>query len=114
MDQDDPMPGVFALPLILAQSDAVISLVDEEYYTRAWCLVEAQFIKTLVQSYHLHLWYQQAVVVKDTDTSESELEYTLTRGPVDREFNLAGAKISFEIDRPRVLFLERQSKLLGL
>ncbi|KAI6122377.1 hypothetical protein EDD16DRAFT_1572188, partial [Pisolithus croceorrhizus] len=40
VDQDKPAPGVAALPMIIAQCNALISLVDDAYHTRAWCSVE--------------------------------------------------------------------------
>ena len=74
------MPGVSALPMILAQCNAVISLVDDKYHNRAWCSVEVMMAR---------------------------------EGPMDLEVVMAEKQLTFGEDRPKVLFLERQSKLLG-
>lgn len=110
MDQDDPMRGVSALPMILAQCNAVISLVDEEYYTRAWCSVEVMVAQTLAKNYGLHLWYEH---VYDEAPEKAQSRGTLRQGPLDMEIVMADKLLSFEWDRPKVLFLERQSRLLG-
>jgi hypothetical protein len=53
------MPGVSALPMIVAQCDVLLSLVDETYYTRAWCCVEVLMIKTLMEDrLSPHEWYE--------------------------------------------------------
>lgn len=102
------MPGVHALPMILTQCDAVISIADEFYYGRAWCSVEILLIQTLKKSYGLHLWYEQVYA----DSEEKQL--VLRGGPMGLEISVAVKDLSFEeIDRPKVMFLERQSKLLG-
>ncbi|KAM7224602.1 hypothetical protein V8F06_000383 [Rhypophila decipiens] len=106
VDQDEPMKGVSALPMILAQCNAVISLTDEDYYTRAWCSVEVMVAQTLAKSYGLHLWYEH---VYDDNTEKGQLK----AGPLDMEIVMADKLLSFERDRPKVLFLERQSRLLG-
>ncbi|KAK4215231.1 hypothetical protein QBC37DRAFT_128730 [Rhypophila decipiens] len=106
VDQDEPMKGVSALPMILAQCNAVISLTDGDYYTRAWCSVEVMVAQTLAKSYGLHLWYEH---VYDGTTEKGQLK----AGPLDMEIVMADKLLSFERDRPKVLFLERQSRLLG-
>ncbi|KAM7190470.1 hypothetical protein V8F33_009453 [Rhypophila sp. PSN 637] len=106
VDQDEPMKGVSALPMILAQCNTVISLTDEEYYTRAWCSVEVMVAQTLAKSYGLHLWYEH---VYDDNTEKGQLK----AGPLDMGIVMADKLLSFERDRPKVLFLERQSRLLG-
>ncbi|KAK7998372.1 hypothetical protein PG989_006412 [Apiospora arundinis] len=105
VDQDQPNPGVHALPMIVAQCDVVISLVDDEYYHRAWCAVEVMFIQRLVKSYRKHLWYEHVAVTNG--------EYVLREGPIELNVSMAQKKLSYEEDRPKVLFLERQGKLLG-
>ncbi|KAI2778873.1 hypothetical protein F4815DRAFT_476123 [Daldinia loculata] len=108
INQSNPMPGVHALPMILTQCDAVISIADEFYYGRAWCSVEILLIQTLKKSYGLHLWYEQVYA----DPEEKQL--VLRGGPMGLEISVAVKDLSFEeIDRPKVMFLERQSKLLG-
>lgn len=107
INQDDPAPGVSALPILLAQCNAVISLIDEEYHTRAWCSVEVAMVQQLRESYKLHLWYEQK------DYESLSLEQSLIRGPDNLVINMAEKHLTYESDRPKVLFLERQSKLLG-
>ncbi|KAI8961101.1 hypothetical protein F5Y11DRAFT_242896 [Daldinia sp. FL1419] len=108
INQSDPMPGVHALPMILTQCDAVISIADESYYDRAWCSVEILLVQTLKKSYGLHLWYEQVYVASEGS------ELILRDGPIGLEVSVAVKKLSFEeVDRPKVMFLERQSKLLG-
>lgn len=91
--------------MIVAQCDVVISLVDDEYYHRAWCAVEVMFIQRLVKSYRKHLWYEHVAVTNG--------EYVLREGPIELDVSMAQKKLSYEEDRPKVLFLERQGKLLG-
>ncbi|OTA52080.1 hypothetical protein K449DRAFT_379668 [Hypoxylon sp. EC38] len=114
IDQDDPLPGAHSLPLLLVQCDAVISLVDDSYFDRAWCSVEALLVQTLKKSYGVHLWYQQVCVPLEEGPGDSTRRWTLTEGPMDDVISIAEKSLSFEeIDRPKVMFLERQSKLLA-
>lgn len=101
------MKGVSALPMILAQCDAVISLTDAEYYTRAWCSVEVLIARTLAKSYGLHLWYEH--LYSESDDGRGKLQ----PGPLDLKIVMADKLLTFERDRAKVLFLERQSRLLG-
>ncbi|KAI6151539.1 hypothetical protein BKA82DRAFT_4100375 [Pisolithus tinctorius] len=105
VDQDNPAPGVAALPMIIAQCDALISLVDDAYYTRAWCSVEAMMVQTLRRSYNHHMWYEH--VLSDSGGG------ILREGPMDRNIVMTDKELTYEEDRPKVMFLERQSKLLG-
>lgn len=107
------MPGVSALPMIVAQCNAVISLLDDEYHTRAWCSVEAMMVQTLRRSYGLHLWYEHVLLSPDKITSGGVERGYLEQPPLDLEISMAEKNLSFEEDRSKVLFLERQSKLLG-
>lgn len=114
VDQDDPMRGVVALPMLLAQCDAVISLIDNTYYDRAWCAVEVMMIHTLKQSYNIHEWYEQPIVGESIGGSTDSLTCGMLReAPMGRVIRMADKELSFESDRPKVMFLERQSKLLG-
>ncbi|KAK0668378.1 hypothetical protein QBC41DRAFT_393796 [Cercophora samala] len=107
VDQDDPAAGVSSLPIIIAQSDVVISLQDDEYYDRAWCCVEALMIQTLVLSYRLHQWYEQI-------PAEDELgRWELRKGKPVGSLGVSKKKLSFEADRTKIVFLERQVRLLG-
>ncbi|KAL7622095.1 hypothetical protein AAE478_007597 [Parahypoxylon ruwenzoriense] len=114
VDQDDPMKGVAALPMILAQCDAVISLIDDSYYHRAWCSVEVMMIHTLKQSYNVHQWYEQPRLFAGTGKSQGAMRHgKLREAAMGHVIRMADKKLSFEGDRAKVLFLERQSKLLG-
>lgn len=105
------MRGVSALPMIIVQCDAMISLVDDNYYNRAWCSLEAMMIQTLKESYGLHLWYEH--VPLDEHTGEDSKGGFLREGPMDVKLSsVAEKELSFEEDRPKLLFLERQSQLL--
>lgn len=106
------MRGVSALPMIVAQCNAVISLIDEEYYNRAWCSVEVMMVQALKKSYNLHLWYEHVLGQPD-GKGKSDVDGVLREGPMDLEIIMAEKHLSFEADRPKVLFLERQTKLLG-
>lgn len=115
MDQSNPDPGVAALPVSLAQCDAVISIVDDSIYDRAWCSVETMAIQTLQRSYGFHKWYEQVpcsrAKVESTETHSTE--WCLREGPMDMTINMAEKELSLESDRPNVMFLERQQRLLG-
>ncbi|KAI8584143.1 hypothetical protein K450DRAFT_168516 [Umbelopsis ramanniana AG] len=107
VDQDSPQPGVSALPMIVAQCNALISLIDDTYYERAWCSVEVMMMQTLVKSYNIHLWYEHVAEKEGVEKSY------LRKGPMDMEITMAAKYLTYETDRPKILFLERQTKLLG-
>lgn len=90
----------------LAQCDAMLSLIDDQYYNRSWCCVEVLMIQTIRKAYSIHLWYEHII---DADSGEESLR----PGPLDLDINMAEKVITFETDRPKVLFLERQTRLLG-
>ena len=104
------MTGVSALPLILTQCDAVISLLDDQYYNRAWCSLEVMMAQSVKKSYNLHLWYEQ--VLSHENTVDHIGKGFLRDGPMDKEIVMTEKYLSLENDRPKVLFLERQSRLL--
>lgn len=106
VDQSNTKPGVAALPMNLAQCNAMISLIDETYYDRSWCCVEVLMIQTLLNSYGLHLWYEHVVGTEGT-------EEHLRPGPLEMPINLAKTKVTYEADRLKLQFLERQTRLLG-
>ncbi|KAI1139187.1 hypothetical protein F5Y05DRAFT_403760 [Hypoxylon sp. FL0543] len=111
INQNDPLPGAHSLPLLLVQCDAVISLFEDSYLDRAWCSVEALLVQTLKRSYGIHLWYQQVSRPSDGDTTDG---WALKEGPMDIDISIAEKSLTFEeVDRPKVMFLERQSKLLA-
>ncbi|KAI6122378.1 hypothetical protein EDD16DRAFT_1572193 [Pisolithus croceorrhizus] len=51
------------------------------------------------------MWYEH--VLSDSDRG------TLREGPMDSQIVMKDKQLTYESDRPKVLFLERQSKLLG-
>jgi hypothetical protein len=89
----------------LAQCSAMISLIDDRYYERSWCCIEVMMIQTLRKAYDLHLWYEHVI-----DSTGKEF---LREGPKDLEIRMAEKMVTLESDRPALLFLERQMKLLG-
>jgi len=104
--------------MIVAQCDAIISLADDQYYDRAWCSVEAMLVQTLKKSYNLHLWYEQvhaseAATAADQSQPGKPDGWTLREAPINVQIDMAKKKLTFEADRPKVMFLERQSRLLG-
>ncbi|KAF2029853.1 hypothetical protein EK21DRAFT_66979 [Setomelanomma holmii] len=106
IDQDHQRPGVAALPMNLAQCNAMISLIDERYYERSWCCVEVLMIQTLRKAYGLHAWHEHHI---DPNTSKESLR----DGPLDLKIHMADKKVTYEADRPKLIFLERQTRLLG-
>ncbi|KAK0702323.1 hypothetical protein B0H67DRAFT_604614 [Lasiosphaeris hirsuta] len=97
--QDSPGIGVSALPFIITQCDAVISLVDDAYYDRAWCCVEAMMISQLqrpTSRHPIHRWYEH-IPLKAKHNAENTTKWGLHRA---RGMSL-------------IMFLERQSRLLG-
>ena len=106
VDQDHQQPGVAALPMNLAQCNAMISLIDDKYYQRSWCCVEVMMIQSLRKAYGLHLWCEH-VIDRTTGTE------TLREGPYHPEINVSNTNVTYEADRPKLLFLERQTKLLS-
>ncbi|KAK1976221.1 hypothetical protein LZ30DRAFT_785724 [Colletotrichum cereale] len=108
VNQDHPNTGVSALPMIIAQCDAMISLVDEDYYDRGWCAVEVMMAETLRSSYGIHQWYEHVV-----RPHGSGVEGVLREAPGRPIGMMRDKRLTFETDRPKILFLERQSKLLG-
>ena len=92
--------------MILSQCNAVISLVDDRYYTRAWCSLEVLMVQTLTRSYGLHLWYEHVAA--------GDGGWELRPGPVDLRIDMAEKMVMVEADRAKILFLERQVALFGL
>lgn len=98
-----------ALPVIIAQCNAMISLIDDTYFRRAWCALEASMIQTLVNSHGQHYWYTHKLQSPETDRISGNLERCLTR----LDANPTNLPVSVESDRPRIAFLYKQSILLG-
>lgn len=63
-------------------------------------------IQTLLKSYGLHLWHEHVV---GTETTEEHLR----PGSLELQINLAEKKVTYEVDRAKLHFLERQTRLLG-
>ena len=101
-----PRPGIAALPMNLAQCNAMISLIDDKYYERSWRCVEVMMVQTLRKAYGVHFWYEHVI----PPFGGREL---LWDGPADLEIDMAQKKVTNESDRPKLLFLERQTKLLS-
>ena len=112
VDQDNPKTGVTALPIIVAQCDAVISLIDDDYFDRAWCCVEAMMIDRLRNRSPMHAWYEHVPVDPSLDEGTDD-RWGLIEAPYHDLYPMADKKLSYEQDRPKVLFLARQSVLLG-
>lgn len=70
-------------------------------------------IRVLKKSYGIHLWYEQTLS-GDEDRGDGEaIVGKLVPGPMNLEISMADKGLSYEEDRPTVMFLERQSGLLG-
>lgn len=104
---------------MITQCDAVISLVDDTYYDRAWCCVEAMMVDGLdryTSRRFVRRWYEHlAVATTSTEQTGEGKEPTIwTLQPArDLMLNMKDKKLTYEHDRPKVMFLERQSNLLG-
>ncbi|KAI8165877.1 hypothetical protein KHU50_006981 [Colletotrichum sp. SAR 10_65] len=107
VDQDEPSAGVSALPMIIAQCDAMISLVDDQYFDRGWCAVEVMMAQTLRNAYGIS-WLEHV----HQDEHEYGSGWRLGEAE-DRKIVMKDKLLTYEEDRSKVLFLERQSKLLG-
>ncbi|KAK4892639.1 hypothetical protein LTR27_008915 [Elasticomyces elasticus] len=112
IDQANKIPGrkqrgIAALPLYVAQCNAMISLVDDQYYERAWCAVEVLMMQTLRESYKQHEWLVHRLQ-SPTDRTIGALEHGN-----DQKLKPTTLKLSYERDRLHVEFLERQNLLLG-
>lgn len=72
-------------------------------------------IQTLKKAYDVHLWYEHVAVESDDEDMKraGDKRWILRKTRTDRDINLAEKKLNVESNRPRVMFLERQSRLLG-
>lgn len=95
--------------MIVAQCDAMISIVDDQYYDRAWCTVEAMIVQTLKESSIHHQWYEHVLYDNFSDDPSGRL----VRVRHSMQFRPSEMKVSVESDRRYIHFLERQSMLLG-
>lgn len=83
----------------------MISMVDDSYYERAWCCVEVLAMRRLQKSYDMHQWWEYMYDCKQG-------KRVLRPGRPGREPDVAAAKVTFDSDRPKLAFLERQVKLM--
>lgn len=90
----------------LAQCNVMISLLDNQYYDRSWCCIEVLMVQTLIKAHGIHMWYEHVI---DPFSGEGSLR----PGPRNLEINLLEKQVTFEEDRLKLLFLERQMRLLG-
>lgn len=105
VNSDEKARGVAALPICITQCDAMISMVDDSYYERAWCCVEVLAMRRLQKSYGMHQWWEYMYDCKQG-------KRVLRPGRPGREPDVAAAKVTFDSDRPKLAFLERQVKLM--
>lgn len=117
--------------MIIMQCDALISLVDDEYYDRAWCCVEAMMIRQAKgdEIWRVYRWYEHAAVVRAPVAFHLRLQDALFRlrrgrlrekpGPkwmlrYPRGWDVVPRtkKLTYEQDRPKIKSLERQCELL--
>lgn len=96
--------------MVIAQCDALISLVDKEYHNRAWCSVEVMMMQTLKRAYGKHLWYEQ--VPAPPELQLDGRDWLLREGSISLNVEMANKQVTFEEDRPKLCFLERQIELL--
>ena len=118
IEQDDRVQqqrGVNSLAAVIRQVDAVISLVDEEYYTRAWCSVEIAFAQRLRSRNHVPHWFLETSLTSSRgqgDLSEADYSSVVVHHPELEPGDPSTLNISFEKDRPSVRFLFLQASLL--
>jgi tetratricopeptide (TPR) repeat protein len=99
--------GINALPIYVAQCNAVISLVDDRYLTRAWCGVEVLIMQTLRESSKLYTWWKHRL-----HSPADRINGILEEGS-EEKVQPSALALSHEGDRRHIQFLERQSMLLG-
>ncbi|KAK4552908.1 hypothetical protein LTR86_010040 [Recurvomyces mirabilis] len=107
VDRKNPLPGIAALPINLAQCDALITIEDEEFWDRAWCSVEALMIQKLRQRYGVHEWYRYKYGHDGVGDA-----WTLTEAAIDMAIDPSSKSMTWEEDRDKISFLERQARLL--
>lgn len=74
-------------------------------------------IKRLKNSYNIHLWYEQPNITEEVGTV-ADMPHCVTYGklrdgPMGLDIRLTEKSLSFEYDREKIMFLERQSRLLA-
>lgn len=56
-DDDLKATSIVSLPLNLAECNAMISLIEDNYYERSCCSIEVMIMQTLRKSYKFHMWF---------------------------------------------------------
>ena len=118
IEQDDRVQqqrGVNSLAAVIRQVDAVISLVDEEYYTRAWCSVEIAFAQRLRSRNQVPHWFLETSLTSSRgqgDLSDADYSSVVAHHPERVLGDPNTLNISFEKDRPSVRFLFLQASLI--
>jgi hypothetical protein len=93
-------------------------MVDDTYYERAWCCVEAKMISELTEEGRLpwqraqpaHRWYEHMLA---SDPCGDGGQKWILRPARRERISMRKKKLTYERDRPKVMFLDRQSRLLG-
>lgn len=118
--------------MIITQCNAVISLLDDEYYERAWCSVEVMIIQKIKKKHPGYLWYEHVslpaseiplsddyddgddddVEGKRLDTNRQVRRWILRRTFATMVIFMMSRKLSKESDRPMVMFLAAQTQFL--
>ena len=98
--------GVQSLMTVVMCVDAVLTIHSDGYFGRAWCATEVLFTQTLRDAYgeSFLLW----LVAKEAEDGSVEISVGETQS-----FTLASTALSFESDRPQVMFFNQQAKLLA-
>ncbi|KAK3303820.1 uncharacterized protein B0T15DRAFT_577077 [Chaetomium strumarium] len=116
VDQDNPATGVSALPIVTL-CDAVFSLVDDMYYERAGCCVEAKMISELTperrfpapffyQVQTVHRWYEHIPAPEPSGHGGQKwILQPARRGGLP----LRNKKLTFERDRPKTVLKNLKS-----
>lgn len=110
VDQDAPQKGVNSLPLYIQCSDVFVSLASqEEYWTRAWCLLECLFARNGQEKRQFPRMYQsndgQHLQPHECFSSAKKRAATEPDG-------VRNAEVSYETDRKTINFLSLQAKLI--
>lgn len=109
VDRKNPKPGIAALPINLAQCDVLITVEDEHFWERAWCSIEALMMQILRRSFNVHKWYRYA-----PEGGMDDGLWTLEEASLDTDIDMASKTMTWEEDRGKISFLERQARLLSL
>ncbi|OQO05789.1 hypothetical protein B0A48_09884 [Cryoendolithus antarcticus] len=119
IDQNNQVPGaqgsgVSALPLVVTLCNTVISLVDDSYFSRAWCAVEALLMQSLVSyGHHAHLEHHAPQLGTDKQQARGTLipsrRLKQLQDVATNDTKYAVTKLE---DRASIRFLARQAQLL--